>query len=277
MGLILESGSSESTIDGNSDTTTTTTNHDVFSGNDRFFFDINSVYNGKNIEPMIGDVMDFSYHDKEVVEDGKDSSTPSSIEEESEEKRIERLMAKNDLKFTGCCHPQGTLSKENFLLTVDEIKRECSRLPGMIIYDRHDLDRPVGIIRESFIDQDGKLIISGMFNNDDLGRKAKHELVTGIFKGLSLGCKHLYDNTEKTVKSSHVDEVSLCEEGQLPQTLIYTYASRNPPPNHQKPYHPQRIPMLTQLHNQENSIYGGDGGKTAAAVVATTSTTQQGI
>jgi len=150
-----------------------------------------------------------------------------------DDERTRMMIEKKDLQFVGCCHPRGTKDKNGsdnpFLLTEDELRRECGRLPGMVIYDRHELDKPVGLIKEAYIDGDGKLLIKGIFSDTDLGRNARKDLVTGVFKGLSLGCRHLYDKSSKQVKYSKIDEVSVCEEGELPGTLIYTYASRNPP------------------------------------------------
>jgi hypothetical protein len=131
-----------------------------------------------------------------------------------------------NFRFRGCCHPQGTLEKDGFLLTADEIQKAFARMPLTTILDNHDRDKPVGRVEASWV-EDGRLMITGSFFPHENGRKAMQQVREGKYRGLSLGCRHRYDPIGKRVKKTRIQEVSVCEEGQIDGTSVNTIASRS--------------------------------------------------
>jgi len=148
---------------------------------------------------------------------------------------IQTVASKKDVigllrqRFKGCCHPTGENKKNGFRLTKKELMKEAQRMVGIIIYDSHDTRKPVGKVLTAYVDEEEKLMISGGFFDNEFGREAHNNLVSKKYSGLSLGCRHLFDQNTQSVIESSVEEVSVCEKGQLPQTEIFTYASRQSP------------------------------------------------
>jgi hypothetical protein len=157
-----------------------------------------------------------------------------------------------DFRFRGCCHPPGTDEKNGFLLTADEMRVAFKRMPGMIILDNHDHSKPVGRVETAYL-KDGMLMITGSFNPDERGEKAMRRVRKGRYRGLSLGCKHAYDPIERKVISTMIEEVSVCDEGQIPGTTVTTIASRNRFSGTEDAS-TQRTPVITMVSNERVAL-----------------------
>jgi HK97 family phage prohead protease len=127
----------------------------------------------------------------------------------------------------GIAHPPGEPDTYNGLkLTKKEIMDKYKALPGTMVYDNHDLTKPIGKVILSYLNDDGALCLEAMLYDDYPHSKEVIERVkNGDYKGMSLGCKHTYNKKTGEVYNSDVSELSLCPFGALPGTDILSVAS----------------------------------------------------
>lgn len=130
----------------------------------------------------------------------------------------------------GIAHPKGEENTYNgFKLTKNQIFEKYKNLPGTIVYDNHDESKPIGKVIAATIGKDGELCMDAMLFNDNPNAQAVYERVmSGDYKGLSLGMDHVVDMEKGYVYNSDIHELSICPEGDMPGTIIRTVASNTP-------------------------------------------------
>ena len=134
--------------------------------------------------------------------------------------------------FVGCCNPVGEPNGTiGFLFTKRELPIYCKTMKNKRIYltHQHDLG-PVGKIAKSWM-ENGKMMVAGVIHADSLPAKIAGKGVTsGLLKGLSLGTIHgvLKNNSGKctNILWREIVDCSVCEEGDLPDTKILTFAAK---------------------------------------------------
>ena len=134
--------------------------------------------------------------------------------------------------FIGCCNPPGEPNGTvGFLFTKQEIPTYSKTLKNKPIYlnHKHDLG-PVGRIAKSWV-ENGKMMVAGVIHTKSLPAKiAADGVLKGVLKGLSLGTVHgvLKNNSGKCtdILWREIVDVTVCEEGDLPGTHIFTMASK---------------------------------------------------
>lgn len=128
----------------------------------------------------------------------------------------------------GVAHPPGEPDTYNGLkMTKSELLEKYHALPGMTVYDNHDMTRPIGRVLGSKIDERGALCLDVILDTKryPYAQNVMDRVMTGNYRGMSLGCKHRYNKVSGHVYSSDIKELSLCPQGDLPMTEIYTLAS----------------------------------------------------
>lgn len=134
--------------------------------------------------------------------------------------------------FVGCCHPEGDPNGSvSFNFTEREIPEHCKTTINVPVYltHKHDLG-PVGRIAKAWL-ENGKMMVAGIIrDNTPAGKIASEGVLNGELKGLSLAVIHgmLKNNSGKTTEIlwKKIIDVSVCEEGDLPGTLIMTVAAK---------------------------------------------------
>ena len=128
--------------------------------------------------------------------------------------------SRTKLRVVGCVHPKGLTDRnDDFLLSDKEMDSFVNKVNGVVVYDTHDTNKPVGKVLNSYKDAEmGLMVIIGI-NNTDIIKKIQN----GTYKGLSLGAKYKVDFTKHKVVSKDCNEVSVCKEGDIPGTLIYAH------------------------------------------------------
>jgi len=131
----------------------------------------------------------------------------------------------------GVAHPPGEPESYNGLkFTQSEINSKYLELAGTIVYDNHDLGRPIGKVMASSVGDDGSLRLDVLLDTQkyEHASEVMERVLSGDYRGMSLGCRHEYNPTTGHVHASHVTELSLCPQGDLPHTDIYTIATKDP-------------------------------------------------
>lgn len=170
------------------------------------------------------------------------------------------------VRIIGCCHPKarddGYVGEQ---LTWERMQQVANDLPGTKILDTHFKNLQVGKIRRSWIDGERQLWVLGEIDETTAaGRRVAQLIRSGKYRGLSLGmthgvafnlqnpsCKsettalsrgggvdgHASTNNQqkdwanvKHVYWSEITEVSVCEEGKYPNTVLHTWFSKILPP-----------------------------------------------
>lgn len=134
----------------------------------------------------------------------------------------------NSKIIRGIAHPPGEPDSYNGLkFTKKELSEKYMSIPGTIVYDNHDLGRPIGKVIASSIGDDGSLCLDVMLNDAKYphAQEIMDRVLSGDYRGMSLGCRHEYNQESGRVYSSNVTELSLCPQGDMPNTEIYTMAS----------------------------------------------------
>lgn len=131
----------------------------------------------------------------------------------------------------GVAHPKGEDNSYNgFKLTEKQIFEKYKDLPGTIVYDDHDESKPIGKVIGATIGDKGELCMDAMLFEDNPNAQRVYErVVSGDYKGLSLGMDHLVDMEKGYVHKSDIYELSICPEGDMPGTVIRTIASKGNP------------------------------------------------
>lgn len=127
----------------------------------------------------------------------------------------------------GVAHPPGEPDTYNGLkLTRKEIFEKYESLPGTMVYDNHDLSRPIGKVLAVTIGDEGELLMDAIISKDyPYSEEVIQRVLSGDYKGMSLGMDHKVNMETGYVHESNINELSLCPEGDLPGTLIRTVAN----------------------------------------------------
>lgn len=134
--------------------------------------------------------------------------------------------------FVGCCHPKGDPDGSvGFSFTEREIPEHCKSTKGVPVYltHKHHLG-PVGRVAKAW-QENGKMLVAGViYDSTPAGKEASKGLLSGALRGLSLGVIHgiMKNNSGKctSILWREIVDVSVCEEGDLPGTLIMTVAAK---------------------------------------------------
>jgi len=131
--------------------------------------------------------------------------------------------------LVGVAHPEGMPETYNgFYMTQSEIESHVSRKPRLPVFDEHDRSKLVGEVFNWVTGENGEMIVAIEIPEDTPQQRETAALVrSGKYKGLSLGCRHKVDPYTKKVLSSEAMEVSVCEEGDIEGTEIYTFHSKD--------------------------------------------------
>lgn len=159
----------------------------------------------------------------------KDGGTVESVSECSQTQSGEgRSVLLKTKIIRGIAHPPGEPETYNGLkFTKKELIEKYAKIPGTTVYDDHDLSKPIGKVMASAIGEDGSLCLDVILDESKYphAKEVMRRIESKNYRGMSLGCRHLYNPKSGHVYSSDVCELSLCPEGALPNTNIYTLAS----------------------------------------------------
>lgn len=135
--------------------------------------------------------------------------------------------------FVGVCHPKGEQNDyKGFLLKASDMPDKCRELEGKKILFEHNKDCEIGKVQTAWVDaSSGKLKVCGyILENDNNSKMVAQKIRNGTLSGLSLGMKRdVLVNKNKEfvdVVYSQINELSICEEGDLDHTVIETIASK---------------------------------------------------
>jgi len=127
----------------------------------------------------------------------------------------------------GVAHPPGEPDTYNGLkLTQKEIFEKYETLPGTLVYDNHDLSRPIGKVMSVSIGDDGELLMDALISKDyPHSDEVIERVLSGDYRGMSLGMDHKVNMDTGFVHESNIHELSLCPDGDMPGTVIRTVAN----------------------------------------------------
>lgn len=158
------------------------------------------------------------------------------------------------VQIVGCCHPK---ARNNAYvgpqLTQKRMRSEWMHLRGLPLLDNHDKRKQVGRILEAWVDGEDQLWIRAEVDESTaMGAETARRIRSGEYRGLSLGMRHGVDDTLQTQSSSsnsasssassrepgwegvrevfwsNIEEVSVCERGKWPNTVLHSHFSEDP-------------------------------------------------
>ncbi len=155
------------------------------------------------------------------------------------------------VQIVGCCHPK---ARNNAYvgpqLTQKRMQSEWMHLRGLPLLDNHDKRKKVGHILEAWVDGEEQLWIRAEVDETTaMGAETARRIRSGEYRGLSLGMRHGVDETRRTQSSSsnssaekiesgwegvrevfwsNIEEVSVCERGKWPNTVLHSHFSEDP-------------------------------------------------
>lgn len=161
------------------------------------------------------------------------------------------------VRIVGCCHPKAR--NNDYVgpqLTWDRMRESWHQLKGRPILDNHDVARKVGQVMDAWVDAERQLwIMAEIDENSPMGQQVAQRIRSGEYRGLSLGMDHGVmqrmtggggNSNECTSRGSDrhateegwegvervcwstITEVSVCEKGKYPNTVLHSHFSQNP-------------------------------------------------
>jgi len=132
-----------------------------------------------------------------------------------------------NLEVRGRCHPPPHKDPKykGWELWASEVDRVMPKYVGKPVYVNHDPSEAVGKVKKVYRDKNsGSIVVDLALDPTDKGLRAMKDVHGGKLRGLSLG----YDAYENPVTKGRIGEaipkeISLCEVGAMPDTLIYAF------------------------------------------------------